>query len=84
MGPWLAGMTLDAADVYQAWCHQRGYVCFIEEIGGRRVEAGESFGAAHIIGWFDDLAAAQAAYDEHRAASGLRADGDGFELTAEP
>jgi len=83
-GPWLAGMTLDVADVYQAWCHQRGYVCFIEEIGGRRVEAGEGFGAAHIIGWFDDLAAAQAAYDEHRGASGLRADGDGFELTAEP
>src|SRR5262249_25232683 len=34
-GPWLAGMTLDPADVYQAWCHQRGYVCLIEEIGGR-------------------------------------------------
>ncbi len=83
-GPWLAGMTLEPSDVYQAWCHQRGYVCFIEEIGGRRVEVGESFGAAHIIGWFDGIAVAEAVYDEHRGASGLRAEGDGFELTAEP
>ena len=83
-GSWLAGMTLDPADVYQAWCHQRGYVCFIEEIGGRRVEAGQSFGAAHIIGWFDDIAEAEAAYDEHGGASGLRADGSGYELTAYP
>ncbi|MGC9318465.1 MAG: hypothetical protein ACP5KN_10605 [Armatimonadota bacterium] len=54
-GPWLAGITLDPAVVYQAWCHQRGYVCYIEEIGGRAVKAGESFGAAYAVGWFDDL-----------------------------
>jgi hypothetical protein len=28
-GPWLAGMTLDPAEVAEAWCHQRGYVCFL-------------------------------------------------------
>src|SRR4051794_26896932 len=33
-GPWLAGMTLQPDAVYEAWCHQRGYVCLIEEIGG--------------------------------------------------
>jgi hypothetical protein len=27
--PWLAGMTLDPAAVCEAWCHQRGYVCFL-------------------------------------------------------
>lgn len=83
-GPWLVGMTLEPADVYEAWCHQRGYVCFIQEIGGRRVEAGERFGAAHVIGWFDDIASAEAVYDEHRGASGLRVDVTGYELTEEP
>jgi hypothetical protein len=28
-GPWLAGMTLDPAAVSEAWCHQRGYICFM-------------------------------------------------------
>src|SRR5262245_4257783 len=30
-GPWLAGMTLDPAAVSEAWCHQRGYACMIQE-----------------------------------------------------
>ena len=83
-GPWLMGMTLDPADVFQAWCHQRGYVCFIEEIGGRRVEEGERFGAAYAIGWFDDVAQAEAVYDQQRGARGLHADASGWRLTAEP
>ena len=45
-GPWLAGMTLDPAIVYEAWCHERGYVCFIQEIGGVPVKAGSGFSAA--------------------------------------
>jgi len=52
-GPWLAGMTLDPAEVSEAWCHQRGYVSFIEEPHRRKVKAGESFGAAYIVGWFE-------------------------------
>lgn len=82
--PWLLGMPLNPADVYEAWCHQRGYVCHIMEIGGRSVGAGESFGAAYVIGWFDDLAQAEAVYDQMRGARGLRADSRGWELTAEP
>src|SRR6266581_4478761 len=54
-GPWLAGMTLEPELVYEAWCHQRGYVSFIEEIGGRPIKAGESFGAAFIVGYFDSI-----------------------------
>ncbi len=54
-GPWLAGMTLDPAAVYEAWCHQRGYVCLIEEFGGRPIKAGESFSAAFIVGFFDSI-----------------------------
>jgi hypothetical protein len=69
--PWLAGMTLDPAAVHEAWCHQRGYVCFIEEIGGRRVQEGETFGAAYIVGWFDDIEDMHATYDAHRGASSI-------------
>src|SRR5262249_12511034 len=28
-GPWLGGLTLDPSAVSEAWCHQRGYVCFL-------------------------------------------------------
>lgn len=70
-GPWLAGMTLNAEDVYQAWCHQRGYVCMIQELGGRPIRAGDTFGACYLIGWFDDVAAMEMAYDRHQGYSGL-------------
>jgi hypothetical protein len=65
-GPWLAGMTLDAAAVSEAWCHQRGYVCFIEELHQRPVKAGEKFGAAYIVGWFDDKNEMTAVYDKYK------------------
>jgi hypothetical protein len=65
-GPWLAGMTLDPAAVSEAWCHQRGYVCFIEEINRTHVKAGESFGAAYIVGWFDDLDEMRKVYDRNK------------------
>jgi hypothetical protein len=39
-GPWLAGMTLDPDVVHEAWCHQRGYVCLIEEFGVARSARG--------------------------------------------
>jgi hypothetical protein len=65
-GPWLAGMTLDPAAVSEAWCHQRGYVCFIEELHGKKVQAGETFGAAYIVGWFEDLAEMHSVYDRYK------------------
>jgi hypothetical protein len=67
-GPWLAGMTLNPDAVYQAWCHQRGYICFIEELHGRQVKAGESFGAAYLVGYFDDIPDMERAYDQHKGA----------------
>jgi hypothetical protein len=75
-GPWLAGMTLNPDDVSQAWCHQRGYVCMIQEIGGRPVKPGGTFGAAYVIGWFDDLAAMNATYDRFKGFSGFELGGD--------
>jgi hypothetical protein len=65
-GPWLAGMTLDPAEVSEAWCHQRGYVCFIEELHRKKVKAGESFGAAYIVGWFDSIAEMEKVYDRYK------------------
>ncbi|MFN4258822.1 MAG: hypothetical protein ACK4RK_05960 [Gemmataceae bacterium] len=70
-GPWLAGMTLDAAAVSEAWCHQRGYVCFIQELHGRNVVAGETFGAAYVVGWFDDLDEMHRVYDRYQGARAL-------------
>lgn len=73
-GPWLAGMTLDPGVVYEAWCHQRGYVCFIQEIGGAAVQPGESFSAAHVIGYFDSVAEMEAVYDRYAGARGIELD----------
>jgi hypothetical protein len=65
-GPWLAGMTLDPGVVSEAWCHQRGYVCFIQEIGDVEVGRGETFGATYVVGWFDGLDQMIEVYDQQR------------------
>ena len=70
-GPWLAGMTLDPAEASEAWCHQRGYVCFIEELHRRKVKAGETFGAAYVVGWFDDVAEMEKVYDQYKGAKSV-------------
>ena len=80
-GPWLAGFTLDPSVVYEAWCHQRGYICMIQEFGGRPVKAGESFSAAFIVGYFDSIEEMHQVYDEHAGHDGLIADGKGWKLT---
>jgi hypothetical protein len=79
-GPWLGGLTLDPAAVSEAWCHQRGYVCFIEELHRRKVKAGESFGAAYAVGWFDDVASMEKVCDQYRGRTRIRIQGDTFVL----
>ena len=83
-GPWLAGMTLDPAVVYEAWCHQRGYVCMIEEIGGRPVKIGEGFGAAYVVGYFDSIEEMHKVYDEHAGHQGIEVKENGWKLTKAP
>jgi hypothetical protein len=83
-GPWLAGMTLDPAAVYEAWCHQRGYVCMIEEVGGRPVKPGESFGAAFVVGFFDSIEEMEKVYDEFAGNQGLEVSDKGWKLTKKP
>ena len=80
-GPWLAGMTLEPNVVHEAWCHQRGYVCMIEEFGGRPIKAGESFSAAFIVGYFDSIDEMHQVYDEHRGFTGLRVTEQSWALT---
>ena len=80
-GPWLAGMTLDPSAVSEAWCHQRGYVCFIQELHGRAVKAGESFGAAYIVGFFDDIADMNKTYDRYRGTTKIDVRGGKLVLT---
>jgi hypothetical protein len=79
-GPWLAGMTLDPAAVFEAWCHQRGYICLIEELHGQKVKAGETFGAAYIVGWFDDIPEMEKVYDRYKGARALTAENDRYAL----
>ncbi len=80
-GPWLAGMTLDPDVVHEAWCHQRDYVCMIEEFGGRPIKAGESFSAAFIVGYFDSIEEMQHAYDQHSGKNVLEVTQDGWQLS---
>jgi hypothetical protein len=70
-GLWLAGMTLDPSATSEAWCHQRGYVCLIEELHKRKVKAGEAFGAAYVVGWFDDIAGMEKVYDQFKGAKSV-------------
>lgn len=79
-GPWLAGMTLDPAIVSEAWCHQRGYVCMIEEFGERPIKAGEHFSAAFIVGFFDSIEEMEQVYDAHQGASEVRVSESGWKL----
>lgn len=79
-GPWLAGMTLDPSVVSEAWCHQRGYICMIEEFGGRPVRAGQSFSAAFVVGYFDSIEDMHKVYDRYAGAVDLAVDETGWRV----
>ena len=81
-GPWLAGLTLEPSVVYEAWCSQRtgGIIVMIEEIHGKPVKAGESFSAAHIVGYFDTIDEMHAVYNRHKGHTALSADASGWRL----
>src|SRR4051812_29972536 len=81
-GPWLAGLTLEPSVVYEAWCSQRpgGIIVMIEEVHGKPVKAGESFSAAHIVGYFDTIEEMHAVYDRYKGHTALTADASGWRL----
>jgi hypothetical protein len=81
-GPWLAGLTLDPSVVYEAWCSQRpgGIIVMIEEVHGRPTKAGESFSAAHIVGYFDTIDEMHTVYEANRGHTALSVDENGWRL----
>jgi hypothetical protein len=82
-GPWLAGLTLEPSVVYEAWASQRlgnNIIVMIEEIHGRPVKAGESFSAAHIVGFFDSIDEMHAVYEKHKGHTALSVDASGWRL----
>lgn len=83
-GVWLAGMALEASVVYEAWCHQRDYVCFIQEFGGRAAKAGEWVGAVNLVGYFDSIAEMEQVYDAHQGAVGLALSPEGWKWEKSP
>lgn len=81
-GPWLAGLTLEPSVVYEAWCSQRpgDIIVMIEEVHGKPTKAGESFSAAHIVGFFDDIPQMNETFDRYKGHTGLTADESGWKL----
>jgi hypothetical protein len=82
-GPWLAGLTLEPSVVYEAWASQRlnnNIIVMIEEIHGKPTKAGESFSAAHIVGYFDNIEEMHKVYEENKGHTGLAADKKGWRL----
>jgi len=81
-GPWLGGMTLEPSVVYEAWCSQRpgGIIVMIEEIHGRPTKAGQSFSAAHIVGFFDTIDEMHALCEQYKGNTGLSVDTSGWRL----
>jgi len=81
-GPWLAGLTLEPSVVYEAWCSQRpgNIIVMIEEIHGKPTKAGESFSAAHFVGYFDSIEEMHRVYDRYKGRTALKADASGWRL----
>lgn len=81
-GPWLAGMTLEPSVVYEAWCAQwpGNFLIMIEEIHGRPVKSGESFSAAHLVGYFNTIEEMHKVYDRYKGHTGLTVDPSGWRL----
>jgi hypothetical protein len=81
-GPWLAGLTLEPSVVYEAWCSQRpgDIIVMIEEIHGRPTKAGDSFSAAHIVGYFDSIEEMHQVFEQHKGHTALSVDAAGWRL----
>ena len=81
-GPWLAGLTLEPSVVYESWCSQRpgGIIVMIQEIHGKPVKVGDSFSAAHIVGYFDTIEDMHRVYEHYRGHTALTADESGWRL----
>jgi len=64
------------------WCSQRpgGIIVMIEEIYGKPIRTGQSFSAAHIVGYFDTIDQMHAVYAQNKGHTALSADASGWRL----
>ena len=53
---------------------------FIEELHDKRVKAGESFGAAYVVGYFDDIPSAERVYDRYKGTRAIRIEDEKLRL----
>jgi hypothetical protein len=53
---------------------------FIEELHGKKVKAGETFGAAYIVGWFDSIDEMKRVYDRYKGKRRIVVEKDKFRL----
>jgi len=79
-GPWLAGMTLRPEVVSEAWCHQRGYVSMIQEVGGGSYRKGDHIRAAYLVGYFDSLEEMDRTFDREAGPVGIEVTADSWKL----
>jgi hypothetical protein len=52
----------------------------IEELHKRHVKAGESFGAAYIVGYFDDIKEMEKVYDRYKGKTRIVIENANFRL----
>ena len=57
-----------------------GIIVMIEEIHGKPTKAGDSFSAAHVVGYFDSIEEMHGVYDKYRGNTKLEADAKGWKL----
>jgi hypothetical protein len=65
----------------EAAIRKKGYVCMIEEFGGRPIKAGESFSAAFIVGYFDSIEEMHDVYDRYKGCTALTVNDGKWDLT---
>ncbi len=82
-GPWIGGLTLDPSVVYEAWCSQRpgGIIVMIEEVHGKPTKAGDTFSAAHVVGFFDSIDEMHALCEKYDGDTVLTADAEDWRLS---
>jgi len=82
-GPWIGGLTLEPSVVYEAWCSQRpgGIIVMIEEVHGKPTKAGDTFSAAHVVGFFDSIDEMHAVCERNKGNTALAADATGWRLS---
>ena len=55
-------------------------IVMIEEVHGKPIRAGQSFSAAYVVGYFDDIPQMHSVYEQHKGHTRLTADASRWRL----